>query len=358
MATNALTLCLLLLLLFSFSLSSVEAQTEKTATALYVFGDSTVDAGNNIHLETPAQANHLPYGIDFNNTPTGRFTNGKTTADFLAIFLGLPLVPPYLGLSEDERIYLTTGINYASGGCGILPETGKFIAKDCLTFDKQIDFLKVLSKMIYPTSFRTQRSFYSTYQRQFFSSLLGEMIMLSITFLLERVHGAVFRLKTFQISSSMNSPSALRYEYMIRRLYELGARKFLVNNIGPMGCLPHISRGGECNETVNQMILPFSDNLSRMLEELQSTSLCEAQFSNPNNFRFLAEVKENQEENGIINTKDPCWPQNSTTLSENRDQYFFFDGVHTTQASNYLFSVDCFNGTLCSPQNVEGLMRA
>ncbi|KAI7979727.1 GDSL esterase/lipase [Camellia lanceoleosa] len=55
--------------------------------ALYVFGDSTVDAGNKNYILKAARANYLPYGIDFNNTPIGRFTNGKTIADFIGIIL-------------------------------------------------------------------------------------------------------------------------------------------------------------------------------------------------------------------------------------------------------------------------------
>jgi hypothetical protein len=51
--------------------------------AVYVFGDSTVDVGNNQYLpgNSPLQ---LPYGIDFpHSRPTGRFSNGYNVADFI-----------------------------------------------------------------------------------------------------------------------------------------------------------------------------------------------------------------------------------------------------------------------------------
>lgn len=58
--------------------------------ALYVFGDSTVDSGNNNFLTTKSKANYTPYGIDFDGgKPTGRFTNGRTEADFI----GNKLIP-------------------------------------------------------------------------------------------------------------------------------------------------------------------------------------------------------------------------------------------------------------------------
>ncbi|WVY90048.1 hypothetical protein V8G54_035562 [Vigna mungo] len=96
---------------------------QRIVPALYVFGDSTVDAGNNNNLNTLAKANAFPYGIDFNNCSTGRFSNGKTLADLIAIKLGLPMPPPYLGVNKSTRHQVIRGINYASGSCGILNST-------------------------------------------------------------------------------------------------------------------------------------------------------------------------------------------------------------------------------------------
>lgn len=49
----------------------------------FIFGDSLVDNGNNNALQSLARADYLPYGIDFNGGPTGRFSNGKTTVDVI-----------------------------------------------------------------------------------------------------------------------------------------------------------------------------------------------------------------------------------------------------------------------------------
>lgn len=53
----------------------------------FIFGDSLLDNGNNNDLETAARANYQPYGVDFPDGPTGRFTNGKNMADFLGLSL-------------------------------------------------------------------------------------------------------------------------------------------------------------------------------------------------------------------------------------------------------------------------------
>lgn len=56
--------------------------------AIILFGDSTVDVGNNNFLNTIAKSNFLPYGRDFDTkTPTGRFTDGRMVSDFMGELL-------------------------------------------------------------------------------------------------------------------------------------------------------------------------------------------------------------------------------------------------------------------------------
>lgn len=49
--------------------------------AMFIFGDSLIDNGNNNNLPSFAKANYFPYGIDFDGGPTGRFSNGYTMVD-------------------------------------------------------------------------------------------------------------------------------------------------------------------------------------------------------------------------------------------------------------------------------------
>ena len=58
----------------------------KQHVALFIFGDSLVDAGNNnnyINSTTEAQANYGPYGETFFKYPTGRFSNGRIIPDLI-----------------------------------------------------------------------------------------------------------------------------------------------------------------------------------------------------------------------------------------------------------------------------------
>ena len=55
------------------------------APAMFIFGDSLVDVGNNNHLKfSMNEADFSHYGMDFpNKVFTGRFSNGRNAADFL-----------------------------------------------------------------------------------------------------------------------------------------------------------------------------------------------------------------------------------------------------------------------------------
>lgn len=53
----------------------------------FIFGDSLVDNGNNNNILTLARANYRPYGVDFPQGPSGRFTNGRTVVDILGSIL-------------------------------------------------------------------------------------------------------------------------------------------------------------------------------------------------------------------------------------------------------------------------------
>lgn len=84
--SNVLLLNFLLIVLSSLNFS--EAQ---LAPAVFIFGDSLVDVGNNNYLKkTIVKGNFLPHGIDYpGRKPTGRFCNGKNVADFTGIYTEL-----------------------------------------------------------------------------------------------------------------------------------------------------------------------------------------------------------------------------------------------------------------------------
>jgi len=57
----------------------------KEHVALFVFGDSLFDVGNNNYINTTTDylANYPPYGETFFKYPTGRFSDGRVIPDFI-----------------------------------------------------------------------------------------------------------------------------------------------------------------------------------------------------------------------------------------------------------------------------------
>jgi len=58
-------------------------------------------------------------------------------------------------------------------------------------------------------------------------------------------------------------------------MYKLGARKILMSEIAPVGCILKISRenphAGPCVEELNQMVTQFNEMLPPLLKNLTST---------------------------------------------------------------------------------------
>ena len=109
---------ILFLLLVHIILTLLHGATAKVS-AIIVFGDSSVDSGNNNQISTLLKSNFQPYGRDFyGGKPTGRFCNGRIPPDFISEAFGLkPAVPAYLDPMYNISDFVD-GVNFASAGTG------------------------------------------------------------------------------------------------------------------------------------------------------------------------------------------------------------------------------------------------
>lgn len=87
-AISASFLLSVLLLLLPVNVQSQSVSLKKTAPpkvpAVFLFGDSIVDTGNNNALLTTARCDFPPYGKDFpGHMATERFSNGRNPSDIL-----------------------------------------------------------------------------------------------------------------------------------------------------------------------------------------------------------------------------------------------------------------------------------
>ena len=79
-------LSLLLLLHLRPAIPAITIPPGYSVPAVFVFGDSIVDTGNNNNVITQAKCNYPPYGRDFSDgRPTGRFSNGRVPSDLVGI---------------------------------------------------------------------------------------------------------------------------------------------------------------------------------------------------------------------------------------------------------------------------------
>ncbi|KAL6961596.1 hypothetical protein U1Q18_039369 [Sarracenia purpurea var. burkii] len=139
------------LLFLAINLSLFAEGEDKVALgASFIFGDSLVDAGNNNFFPTLSKANIPPNGIDFKasgGNPTGRYTNGRTIGDIIGEELGQPqYAVPFLAPNATGKVILH-GVNYASGGGGIMNATGRIFVNR-LSMDIQIDYFNITRKQI------------------------------------------------------------------------------------------------------------------------------------------------------------------------------------------------------------------
>ncbi|XP_006365666.1 GDSL esterase/lipase 7-like [Solanum tuberosum] len=332
------------------------------APALYVFGDSIFDSGNNNVLPTLAKADFKPYGSNFDGgRATGRFTNGKTVADFIAEFLGLPFSPPYLSLRGSLKL---TGLNYASGSCGILPYTGNFIGK-CLHFSEQVDLFERTVERELPRKFNDPEEFSSYLSRSIFVVSTGSNDYVN-NYLQPNIYGTSKRYTPDSFAKLL--VDALSQQ--LQRLYRLGARKIIMFEIGPIGCIPSFTKklrhNGRCNEEYNALAVIFNNQLSEMLKNLTST-LQGSAFILGHGHWLGYDAIINPSAYGLMDPTSPCcitWGNGtSACIPElepcgDADKHYFWDGYHLTETIYRVIATKCFNGTsLCIPKNIKELVE-
>lgn len=105
--------------LFLIQILVLVGKSKAKVPAIIVFGDSSVDSGNNNQIPTIAKSNFVPYGRDFlGGRPTGRFSNGRIPPDFISEAFGLkPAIPAYLDPTYNISDF-ATGVCFASAGTG------------------------------------------------------------------------------------------------------------------------------------------------------------------------------------------------------------------------------------------------
>ncbi|XP_047938901.1 GDSL esterase/lipase At1g29670-like isoform X2 [Salvia hispanica] len=287
---------------------------KKLVPCFFVFGDSLVDNGNNNDRDTVANANFLPYGIDYPNGPTGRFTNAEA--------LGFTdHIPSFATAKGGDAV--VNGTNYASGSAGILNGTGKEFG-DVISLDEQLQNHQT-------TITRSTSMFGSAHVAK---THLGQCIYY--------VGMGSNDYAAYTMNPDRPSPDHYasllidNYSRQLRELYGYGARKVAVFGLGAIGCVPatHHVYGTLCMSATKTMSGVFNTKLRSLINVLNQ-DLDGAKFTYIDTFGIAASKTTSFRypdlECCTVNVGGTCIPQG--VACRDRAYFAYFDGYHPTEAA-------------------------
>ncbi|XP_021819953.1 GDSL esterase/lipase 1-like [Prunus avium] len=309
---------------------------QKKRAALFVFGDSLYDAGNNNYMNTTTdfQANWFPYGETFFRYPTGRFSDGRTIPDFIAEYAKLPFIPVYLQPGLNDYTY---GVNFASGGAGALVETYQGSVMDLKT---QVSQFKKVEKQL----------------RQ----KLGDAE--AYTLVSEAVY--IINIGNNDYVSPLATNTS-HEEYVgwvignltswIEDIYQKGGRKFALSSLAPFASMPLMrttqpagSTTGPSRKEVAALVKLHNRVLAKVLLKLKK-ELQGFKYSKLNLYTYLKERINHPLKYGFKEGKMACCGsgayrgiyscggKRSVTeylLCDNATEFVFFDCAHPTERVN------------------------
>ncbi|XP_059670789.1 GDSL esterase/lipase At5g33370-like [Cornus florida] len=453
----------ILLVSLGIYVASMQYLAKADLPAIFIFGDSIADVGTNNFLKSLARANYPYHGIDFpNSKPTGRFSNGYHTIDFIAKQFGYnSSPPPFLSLLQHNLSFksnILRGVNFASAGAGILDPTGiqlyvsfshsflvffkvgmivgrKYISQNEYAHIRVPLYVRICQKIMFlqflwpfllkefikkvqeagieeklvthpwdVVSLRDQIKQFETVCgniTEVLGASKGNSLLSNSLYLITIGSNDIFdyqhslrsraippqtflatlhdTCQPFEVTQSIyyqhndlefESQTILIYT-MVEDLYNLGARKFGIISVPPIGCCPFQrflkrSEDGGCFEELNNLAQAFYDAIRDVLTNF-STEFVEVKYSfgnayamttsiihNPLTFGFK-EIKTACCGNGTFNGEEECNP--NSKLCPNRDDYLFWDWFHPTEAASELAALTLYGGgnEFVTPMNLSQL---
>ncbi|KAL0282845.1 UNVERIFIED_CONTAM: GDSL esterase/lipase [Sesamum angustifolium] len=322
--------------------------------------------GNNNGILTLARANYMPYGIDFPQGATGRFTNGRTFVDILGAFqTTFHPMPELVG----ENYFREQIMHRELLELEMKLETIWYIQRDHMSMNQQVDSFGSTVQQL-RRYFRGDVNALGTYlSKCIFYSGLGSNDYLNNYFM-----------RDYYSTSSQYTPQAYAasliqdYSRQLTELYNLGARKVIVTGVGQIGCIPYqLARyngsGSRCNEEINSAIVLFNTALKRLVDRFNKGQLPGAKFVYLDSFQSSQDLVRNARTYGFEvvdkgccgvgrnNGQITCLP--IQTPCDDRRKYLFWDAFHPTEVANILLAKKAYSSKSKSyayPINIQQLV--
>ncbi|OIT03466.1 PREDICTED: GDSL esterase/lipase At2g04570-like [Nicotiana attenuata] len=314
--------------------------------AIIVFGDSSVDAGNNNQISTLLKSNFEPYGRDFyDKRPTGRFCNGRIPPDFISEGFGLrAFVPAYLDPMYKISDF-AGGVCFASAGTGYDNATSDVL--NVLPLWKEVENYKDYQKKLEAYA-GTRKAKYIIEESLYLISM-GTNDILENYYSMQSKRASQYTIEQFQVFLLQLA------EKFVKQIYDLGARKISLAGLPPMGCLPleratnYIRGSGDgCIEKYNEVAVHFNVMLKGLVQKLNEElpgirvvfsdayDLMLQMIKNPSSFGFeVAGIACCG--TGLFEMSYLCDKLNPFTCTD-ANKYVFWDSFHLTEKTNLIIT--------------------
>ncbi|KAL8110924.1 GDSL esterase/lipase At1g29670-like isoform X2 [Apium graveolens] len=241
------------------------------------------------------------------------------------------------------------GVNFASGGSGILDETGSIVG-EVMSLNEQI---KKFEEVTLPEleSQLESSSTDSLSKYLFVVGSGGNDYTLNYFFTKSQANLSV-QAFTANLTTTLST--------QLKKLYTLGARKFVVMSLYPLGCSPgSIGASAQaqkkgCNQYLNQAAHFFNTNLRSLVNDIRP-QMPGSNLVVVNAYKIVRDIIKNPASKGFTDATQPCCRVPSLeeggngisckrggSTCEDRSKHVYFDGLHPTEAVNVVLATKAF----------------
>ncbi|KAL4628249.1 hypothetical protein ACB092_05G223600, partial [Castanea dentata] len=339
--------------------------------ALFIFGDSVFDAGNNNYINTITdyQANYEPYGENFFKYSTGRFSDGRIIPDFIESEFLLYILTIFDLFQLSLQIFRSLHHIYILVIIDILMGQTSHLQELVIDLKSQLNNFKNLESLL---------------SKELGDAEAKELLFRAVYII--NVGSSDYAVPFSRNSSIFQSYTPEEYidmvisnlTFVIEEIYKKGGRKFGFPNLPPLGCLP-LARAlipgntGACKQELTALAILHNKALSEVLQKLEN-ELNGFKYSITDTYTILSErinspLKYGFKEGNIaccgigpykgINSCGGKRSVKEYELCENASEYLFFDTGHLSEKAYQQFAEQMWSGTLnvTGPYNLKELFE-